>query len=139
VDDILKVYNRDTTNIEHLLSEFNDLHPSIHFTIETETDNKLNLLDVSIHRTQSGLQFGIYRKPTATDIMIHSQSCHPRERKWSGSEYLINRLLTYPIVNKQEEKNMIKHLLTANGYHQNILEDILKKTKTGESRGRGHA
>jgi hypothetical protein len=61
VDDILIVYNRDTTNNEHLLSEFNDLHPSIHFTIETETDNKLNFLDVSIHRTQSELQFGIYR------------------------------------------------------------------------------
>jgi hypothetical protein len=86
VDDILMIYNKDTTNIEHISSEFNALHPSIHFTMETETDNKLNFLDMSIYRMQRELQFGIYRKPTATDIMIHSESCHPRQHKWSDIE-----------------------------------------------------
>jgi hypothetical protein len=72
VDDILIVYNNDNTNIEQILSKFNDLHPNIHFTIEMEAENRFNFLDIAIHRMQRKLQFSIYRKPTATDIMIHS-------------------------------------------------------------------
>jgi hypothetical protein len=61
--------------------------------------------------------------------MIHNKSCHPREHKWSGIEYLINRLNKYPIVGKQAEKEVIKHLLTANGYSHNILEYRLQTQK----------
>jgi hypothetical protein len=92
------------------------------FTIETEIENRLNFLDITIHRMQRNLQFGIYRKPTATDIMIHNQSCHPSEQKWSGIAYLIN------IGNKLEEKNIIEHLLIANAFHQNVT-DILNRQK----------
>jgi hypothetical protein len=90
--------------------------------METETDKKLNFLDISIYRTQRDLQFGIYRKPTATNTMIHNKSCHPREHKWSGIEYLINRLQKCPIVGKQDKKEVIKHLLIVNGYSQDILD-----------------
>jgi hypothetical protein len=58
---------------------------------------------MSINRTQVHLQFGIYRKPTATDIMIHNKSCHPREHKWSGIEYLINRLIKCPIIERRRD------------------------------------
>jgi hypothetical protein len=128
VDDILIIYNNDNTNIEHLLSEFNGLHIDMQFTIDTGIENKLNVLDVTIHRMQRNLQFGIYRKPTVTYIMIHNQLCHPSEHKWSGIAYLINRLRTYSIENKLEEKNIIEHLLIANGFHQNVT-DILKRQK----------
>jgi hypothetical protein len=77
---------------------------------------------------QRNLQFSIYRKPAVTDIMIHNQSCHPSEHKWSGIAYLISRLRTYSIENKLEEKNLIEHLLIANGFHQNVT-DILKRQK----------
>jgi hypothetical protein len=41
VDDILIIY-KDTTSIEHrTLSEFNALHPNVHFTMEMEMDKKL--------------------------------------------------------------------------------------------------
>jgi hypothetical protein len=89
--------------------------------MEMEMDKKLNFLDISIYTTQRDLQFGIYRKPTATDIMIHNKSCHPRDQKWSGIEYLINRLNKYHIVGKQAEKEVKKHLLTAYGYSHKIL------------------
>jgi hypothetical protein len=98
------------------------------FTIETEIENRLNFLDINIHRMQRNLQFGIYRKPTATDIMIHNQSCHPSEHKWSGIAHLMNRLRTYPVENKLEEKNIIEHLLIANRFHQNVT-DILNRQK----------
>jgi hypothetical protein len=108
---------------------FNALHPKIHFTMEMEVDNELNFLDMSIYRTQGDSQFGMYRKPTITDIMIHNKSCHPREHKWSGIEYMINCLIKYPIIDKKAEMEVIKHLLIANSYSHNILEDRLQKQK----------
>jgi uncharacterized protein YrzB (UPF0473 family) len=48
-------------------------------------------------------------------------------------EYLVNRLRSYPIVDKQGENSMMKHLLTVNGYNQNILEYILKRQKRDET------
>jgi hypothetical protein len=97
--------------------------------MEMEMDKQLNFLDISTYRTQRDLQFGIYRKPTVTDIMIHNKSCHPREHMWSGIEYLINHLQKYPIAGKQDEQQEIKHLLTASGYSHDILEYRLQRQK----------
>jgi hypothetical protein len=104
VDDILIVYNNASSNIDDLLTKFNSLHPDIQFKLERETENRLNFLDLIIHRMQDKLQYDIYRKPTATDIMIHSESCHPREHKWSGISHLVNHLNTYPLTNINGEK-----------------------------------
>jgi hypothetical protein len=42
VDNILIIYNKDSTNIEHVLLEFNALHPKIQFTMEMEVDNRMH-------------------------------------------------------------------------------------------------
>ena len=39
-------------------------------TSETERDHTLNYLDISIHRTPTGIRMAIYRKPTFTDTII---------------------------------------------------------------------
>jgi nucleoside-specific outer membrane channel protein Tsx len=44
IDDLLIICNRDTTNIENTLTNFNPLLPNIKFTIKKETQNKLNYL-----------------------------------------------------------------------------------------------
>jgi hypothetical protein len=47
VDDVLLIYNETLTDAEDVLSSFNDLTPSLNFTIEREKE-KLILLDISI-------------------------------------------------------------------------------------------
>jgi nucleoside-specific outer membrane channel protein Tsx len=42
VDDILIIYNTNTTNIENTLLEFNSIYPSIKFTMEKEVHHTLN-------------------------------------------------------------------------------------------------
>jgi hypothetical protein len=81
VDDILVMYKEDNTNVYKMLDDFNNLAPTMKFTLEDEQNNKINLLDITITKNHNGLAFEIYRKPTATDTIIPNDSCHPREHK----------------------------------------------------------
>jgi hypothetical protein len=81
VDDILIIYELQTTNIQNVLHEFNNIHKDIQYTKEDETNNTINFMDLTIHRTERKLAYNIYRKPTTTDTMIHQSSCHPKQHK----------------------------------------------------------
>jgi hypothetical protein len=78
VDDIMIVYDRNKTNISHMLDLFNKLHSKLKFTLELEED-MINFLDITIHRRPTGVYASIYRKPTASSSLIHVDSCHPIE------------------------------------------------------------
>ena len=124
VDDILIFYNSHISNIDDMLYEFNNIHTNMKFTIEKETNNKINFLDLSIERTSNNLQLGIYRKSTSTDHIIHYDSCHPFEHKKAALNFLFNRLNQYPLSqnNKNIEENIIKTILYNNNYPQHTLQ-----------------
>jgi hypothetical protein len=48
VDDILLIFDPNHTDIQTILTDFNALHPNLHFTAETKKNNTINYLDVSI-------------------------------------------------------------------------------------------
>jgi len=50
VDDILLIYDSQHTNINAILNDFNPIHPKLRFTEETEQNNKINYLDITIHK-----------------------------------------------------------------------------------------
>ena len=79
VDNILMMYDENVTDIHEVHTAFNVLAPMIKFTIEKETDNNINFLDISIQNKGNKLLFNIYRKPTATDTIPHD-SCHPLQK-----------------------------------------------------------
>jgi hypothetical protein len=81
VDDILVVYDENSTDIYKVHKVFNSLAPTIKFTSETETDNSINFLNFSIQNKGNKLTFNIHRKPTATDVIIPIDSCHPSRAK----------------------------------------------------------
>jgi hypothetical protein len=58
--------------------------------MEKEIDNKINFLDLSIEKTHNNLQLGFYRKPAATDSIIHNNSCHPYEHNRAAINVLFN-------------------------------------------------
>jgi hypothetical protein len=93
----LIIYNTYTTNTENTLMEFNSIQSQIKFTIEKEIHTKLNYLDLSITNKHNQLTFGIYRKPTTTDLIIYNDLCHPYDHEKSEINYLINRMNIYPI------------------------------------------
>lgn len=80
-DEILIIYNTQVTNINSTLDEFNIIHPEIKFTMEKESHNKINYLDLTISKARNKLNMGIYTKPTTTDLVMPNDSCHLYEQK----------------------------------------------------------
>jgi len=52
----LLIYDPDYTDIQDVTNDFDSLHPNLKFTTELETNNKLNYLDITIHRTPNTLE-----------------------------------------------------------------------------------
>jgi hypothetical protein len=48
VDDILIEFNSKSTDIHEVFNSFNSLSSTLKFTMESETDNKINFLDITI-------------------------------------------------------------------------------------------
>nr|VZI46882.1 unnamed protein product [Spirometra erinaceieuropaei] len=58
-----------TTDTEELVQKFNNAHPSLEFTAETEADNELAFLDVLLHRQEG--QAGRRLSPR---ILVHKRA-----------------------------------------------------------------
>jgi hypothetical protein len=128
VDDILIVYDEEKTNIDTLLECFNNISPKLKFTIEKETEHKINFLDITINTEPNKISIDIYRKPTYTDVIIPNDSCHP---KMAAIHYLYNRMNTYHLSHGkwQKENNNIQQILKNNGYRTTILENTPRREK----------
>jgi len=62
VYDVLLIYDDLQTDIQTILSDFNSFHLNLLFTKETEHDNKLNHLDITIHKTPTSVNIGVFFK-----------------------------------------------------------------------------
>ena len=118
VDDILLIYDSTHTDIEAILEDFNSIHPKLTFTEETEQNNTLNFLDITIHKTPPHLKFSVYRKPTFTDTLIPYTSNHPTQHKYSAVRFLYNRLRQYQLDEEEykRESNIIYDILLNNSF-----------------------
>jgi hypothetical protein len=112
IENILVVYDKTFTYMDKVLESFNKIMPTMKFTIEKERENMINFLDITIEKEQDKLIFYVYRKPTATDSIIPSDSCHPTEHKMAAVRYLTNRMNKYHLStdNKDKERKIIKHI-----------------------------
>jgi hypothetical protein len=77
--DILIIYNAQKTSIMNTLDEF-----KLKFSMQQQTQNRINYLDIAIKKYQNKLRFGINRKPTTTDHLLHNTSCHLHKHKKIG-------------------------------------------------------
>jgi hypothetical protein len=72
--------------------------------METELDNQINFLDLTVRKDTSKFTFNIHRKPTTTDTIIPYTSCHPPEHKQAAIRYMVNRMNTYNLTNSDKAK-----------------------------------
>lgn len=65
------------SRLASFFSFLNSFRPTIRFLMECEKERKLPFLDVFIERSDIGLLFSIYRKPTHAGQYLHRESSHP--------------------------------------------------------------
>lgn len=97
VDDIFCIWVGNDTQLDLFLKFINSFHQQLQFTIETESQNTINFLDLTISKEQQTLHFQIYRKPTFTDTVIHAQSRQSMSIKLSSFHSMVNHLLKLPL------------------------------------------
>ena len=62
----------DVAGAESFLSTLNECHPSISFTMELASNNKIPLLGMEITKNGRQLSTSVYRNPTNTCLLFHS-------------------------------------------------------------------
>ena len=85
-------FDPNHSDTQSILTDFNALHPNLHFTTETERDNTINYLDIFIHKTPHELKTSVYRKPIFTDSIIPYNSKQLTQHKHAAVRFLYNRL-----------------------------------------------
>jgi len=73
VDDTLEIMP-GIDAAESFLDVLNGLHPSIHFTMELSSNDSIPFIGTLITKNGNKLKTQVYRKPTNTGLLLHSQS-----------------------------------------------------------------
>jgi hypothetical protein len=143
VDDILLIYDSHHTDIINTQNDFNKIHPNVKFNAKTESNNRINCLYITIHRTPTNWVTSIHRNPTFTDTIILYSSNHPAQHKYAAIRFLYNTLKTYQLkeneYKEEEEEDTIRDILSNNGFpvhtykpptHRQPTTTLVKETNT---------
>ncbi|KAJ8949459.1 hypothetical protein NQ318_007560 [Aromia moschata] len=113
VDDIFAVFDTKAMSLDNFVAKLNNRFPTIKFTYEMEHNEQLPFLDVLVIRnSENKLEFDVYRKETATLRYIPNDSHHPFQHKMASFNFLIHRLLNFPLSKErfEHEKQLIKNI-----------------------------
>ena len=119
----------------HHFSAFDDtlnsIDPKISFTIETENNGQIALLDTLVTRKNGIALIDVYQKPTHIDQYLDYSSHHEKRHKIGTASTLLNRAFNLPNTTdgKCKEIQHVTNALKANGYPSSIISNILKKKK----------
>ena len=98
VDDTFVIFNGTARQADMMLQYMNNITANIQFTLEMESDNAINFLDLTFKKHNNRFHDKIYRKSTTTDSVIHANSFHPHSQKMAVFNSLIHRLHSVPSV-----------------------------------------
>ena len=76
IDDIFIIWNYGEEELGHLLTLFNQFHPTIKFT-EEHSEYGIPFLDTFTYIHEKELRTRVYHKPTDNKQYLHYNSCHP--------------------------------------------------------------
>ena len=128
MDDIMCICKKE--NIDFKLSEINNLHPSLSFTVEIEKDDSLPFLDMIIYNNNGNLSSGWYRKATDTGLTLNFLSLAPFKYKKSVVIGLVHRIYrtcsSWQLFDRAIEEAKI--ILHNNQYPLSFIEDIIYST-----------
>ena len=127
VDDIIVIWNN-----QHDIQDFHDFLNSIddriRFTIELESQCKLNFLDITIERRTTHFLYNIYRKPTNSNSVIPADSHHSFQHKLAAFKSMLHRATILPLTQEamHRELDVIHYIAKDNGFDRKLI-DILHR------------
>lgn len=128
VDDCLTAI--PSNKIDELLSAFNNFHPKLKFTTETEQNNEIHFLDLTIVRDSNtnALKTKWYTKPTSSSRYLNYNSQHPKAQRNSVMIGIVDRalLLTSPEF-RPPILNKVREILSKNHYPLQTINKIVKQ------------
>ena len=80
IDDIFMVWNHSREELDTFLSNLNNFHQTIKFTMES-SEFGLPFLDTFIYKEDQKLKTRVYHKPTDNKQYLLYTSCHPKQHK----------------------------------------------------------
>ena len=92
------IFNGTMRRIDNLKTFKNGINTKLQLTAEVGTNNEINLLDLTLAKHNNRFCYKIYRKPTATDSVIHAKSYHPYTQKMATFNSLLHRLTSIPLL-----------------------------------------
>jgi hypothetical protein len=112
-----------------ILNYLNNQHPNIRFTMETEKDQRIPILDTLVTRTPHGYYTSLYHKKTFTGIYLNWTSLTSRKYKISLIYCLCDRI--WKICQREEDKlkeiDQLKLMLAKNEYPVEIINQEINK------------
>ena len=132
VDDTFVIFRGTKKVVDTMLKYMNSISPSIQFTVEHMIDNSINFLDLTVYYDEENkLRFKIYRKPTATDLLIPFTSNHPVQHKLAAIHSLARRAFNIPMHDNdlQNEINVIYQLSHNNNFPIHVTKRVLEQQK----------
>ncbi|XP_071442511.1 uncharacterized protein [Hetaerina americana] len=138
VDDTFVIWQHGIQERSDFVSDLNNQHRAIQFTMELEKNKQIPFLDVLVKRKEDGsLGHAVYRKATHTDRYLNSLSHHHPAQKASLVELLVHR--AYELSDAESLSAEKKHTMTAlqkNVYKSSV---VLKRTAKEEKRRLNHS
>jgi len=104
------------------------------WNLQQELQNVI-MRSLPYHKNHDGLSFEIYRKPTATDIVIPNDLCHRREHKTAAIRHYCNRMEMFKLTpeSRQKERDNIQQILVNNKYDVSSLKKFNKEKRQRQS------
>jgi len=126
VDDILATM-KDVPAAEAFLTTLNNCHPSINFTMELASVNKLPFIGMEILKKGHKLETSVYRKPTNTGLLLHHQSHVDKRYKKSLINTMLNRAfhLSSTWESFVTECDCLKLMFTNLKYPESLINSII--------------
>ena len=90
VDETFVLFS-DKSHASLFLNYLNQQHNNIHFTMETESDHSISLLDVSVNRNADGFSTSVFRKPKFSGLGISFFSFCSKNFKTNSILTLLHR------------------------------------------------
>ena len=146
LDDIFLIFTGSIAKLHAFLSEINNIHPSIKFTMnhtipenlesseklcDCERSQSLAFLDTSCSLKNGRIIVDLYRKPTDRNQYLLTSSCHPAHVTSNipfSLAYRIVRICSEPIT-RDTRLEELKSLLLARSYKPGLVNAAIERAR----------